>query len=132
MLNVHFLQYFIEKLVTNIQLEIQINDIIVVVTFMKLIICIKCWSIVKLLLIRVKEIFILISDYIIHFYFLNPQFCMIYIFPLIYKTDIRYYIDQVFPVIHSLLDAKIKNVLSSCHDETILASVQAIISMYHM
>ena len=33
----------------------------------------------------------------------------------------------MFPVIHSLLDAKITNVLSLCHDKTILASVQAII-----
>jgi len=36
----------------------------------------------------------------------------------------------VFPVIHSLLDAKITNVLSLCHDKTILASVQAIIGKY--
>ena len=34
---------------------------------------------------------------------------------------------QVFPVIHSLLDAKITNVLSLCHDKTILAAVQSII-----
>jgi len=30
-------------------------------------------------------------------------------------------------VIHSLLDAKITNVLSLCHDKTILAAVQSII-----
>ena len=35
--------------------------------------------------------------------------------------------DKVFPVIHSLLDAKITNVLSLCHDKTILAAVQSII-----
>ena len=34
---------------------------------------------------------------------------------------------KVFPVIHSLLDAKITNVLSLCHDKTILAAVQGII-----
>ncbi|XP_078047800.1 neurofibromin 1 [Augochlora pura] len=34
---------------------------------------------------------------------------------------------KVFPVIHNLLDAKINNVLSSCHDQGILNSVQAII-----
>ena len=34
---------------------------------------------------------------------------------------------KVFPVIHSLLDAKITNVLSLCHDKTILAAVQSII-----
>ena len=33
----------------------------------------------------------------------------------------------MFPVIHSLLDAKITNVLSLCHDKTILAAVQSII-----
>ena len=33
----------------------------------------------------------------------------------------------MFPVIHSLLDAKITNVLSLCHDKTILAAVQCII-----
>ena len=31
---------------------------------------------------------------------------------------------KVFPVIHSLLDAKITNVLGLCHDKTILAAVQ--------
>ena len=36
-------------------------------------------------------------------------------------------VHQVFPVIHSLLDAKITNVLSLCHDKTILAAVQRII-----
>ena len=34
---------------------------------------------------------------------------------------------KVFPVIHSLLDAKITNVLTLCHDKTILGAVQKII-----
>ena len=36
---------------------------------------------------------------------------------------------KVFPVIHSLLDAKITNVLGLCHDKTILAAVQVNMSL---
>ncbi|XP_073994395.1 neurofibromin 1 isoform X2 [Rhodnius prolixus] len=34
---------------------------------------------------------------------------------------------KVFPVIHSLLDAKLTSLLSTCHDQILLSSVQAII-----
>jgi neurofibromin 1 len=44
-----------------------------------------------------------------------------------YLAEASVVFPKVFPVIHSLLDAKIMNVLSLCHDKTILASVQAII-----
>eukprot|EP00088_Acartia_fossae_P071616 TRINITY_DN9879_c0_g1_i1.p1 TRINITY_DN9879_c0_g1~~TRINITY_DN9879_c0_g1_i1.p1 ORF type:complete len:212 (+),score=53.45 TRINITY_DN9879_c0_g1_i1:744-1379(+) len=44
-----------------------------------------------------------------------------------YLAEASVVFPKVFPVIHSLLDAKITNVLSLCHDKTILASVQAII-----
>ena len=37
---------------------------------------------------------------------------------------------KVFPVIHSLLDAKITNVLGLCHDKTILAAVQVRINWW--
>ena len=37
---------------------------------------------------------------------------------------------KVFPVIHSLLDAKITNVLGLCHDKTILAAVQVYNNRY--
>merc|ERR550532_3221749 len=44
-----------------------------------------------------------------------------------YLAEASVVFPKVFPVIHSLLDAKITNVLSLCHDKTILASVQSII-----
>ncbi len=44
-----------------------------------------------------------------------------------YLAEASVVFPKVFPVIHSLLDAKITNVLSLCHDKTILAAVQAII-----
>ena len=44
-----------------------------------------------------------------------------------YLAEASVVFPKVFPIIHSLLDAKITNVLSLCHDKTILASVQAII-----
>ena len=44
-----------------------------------------------------------------------------------YLAEASVVFPKVFPIIHSLLDAKITNVLNLCHDKTILASVQAII-----
>merc|ERR1719245_1063558 len=44
-----------------------------------------------------------------------------------YLAEASVVFPKVFPIIHSLLDAKITNVLSLCHDKTILASVQSII-----
>jgi len=44
-----------------------------------------------------------------------------------YLAEASIVFPKVFPVIHSLLDAKITNVLSLCHDKTILAAVQSII-----
>jgi neurofibromin 1 len=44
-----------------------------------------------------------------------------------YLAEASVVFPRVFPVIHSLLDAKITNVLSLCHDKTILAAVQCII-----
>ena len=44
-----------------------------------------------------------------------------------YLAEASVVFPKVFPIIHSLLDAKITNVLSLCHDKIILASVQAII-----
>ncbi len=44
-----------------------------------------------------------------------------------YLAEASVVFPRVFPVIHSLLDAKITNVLSLCHDKTILAAVQSII-----
>ena len=44
-----------------------------------------------------------------------------------YLAEASVVFPKVFPVIHSLLDAKIVNVLSLCHDKTILAAVQSII-----
>ena len=44
-----------------------------------------------------------------------------------YLAEASVVFPKVFPVIHSLLDAKITNVLSLCHDKTILAAVQSII-----
>lgn len=44
-----------------------------------------------------------------------------------YLAEASVVFPRVFPVIHSLLDAKITNVLSLCHDKSILAAVQSII-----
>jgi len=44
-----------------------------------------------------------------------------------YLAEASVVFPKVFPVIHSLLDAKITNVLSLCHDKIILAAVQCII-----
>ncbi|XP_061928005.1 neurofibromin isoform X1 [Apis cerana] len=44
-----------------------------------------------------------------------------------YLAEASVVFPKVFPVIHNLLDAKINNVLSFCHDQCILNSVQAII-----
>eukprot|EP00096_Caligus_rogercresseyi_P010749 TRINITY_DN4009_c0_g1_i1.p1 TRINITY_DN4009_c0_g1~~TRINITY_DN4009_c0_g1_i1.p1 ORF type:complete len:1057 (-),score=353.76 TRINITY_DN4009_c0_g1_i1:103-2820(-) len=44
-----------------------------------------------------------------------------------YLAEASVVFPRVFPVIHSLLDAKITTVLSLCHDKTILAAVQSII-----
>ncbi|CAF1066938.1 unnamed protein product [Adineta ricciae] len=44
-----------------------------------------------------------------------------------YLSESSFVFPKVFPVIHNLLDAKINSVLSLSHDESILASVQAII-----
>ena len=44
-----------------------------------------------------------------------------------YLAEASVVFPKVFPVIHSLLDAKITNVLALCHDKTILAAVQSII-----
>jgi neurofibromin 1 len=41
-----------------------------------------------------------------------------------YLAEASIVFPKVFSVIHSLLDAKITNVLSLCHDKTILAAVQ--------
>jgi neurofibromin 1 len=41
-----------------------------------------------------------------------------------YLAEASVVFPKVFPVIHSLLDAKITNVLQLCHDKTILAAVQ--------
>ena len=44
-----------------------------------------------------------------------------------YLAEASVVFPRVFPIIHSLLDAKITNVLSLCHDHSILAAVQSII-----
>ena len=44
-----------------------------------------------------------------------------------YLAEASVVFPKIFPVIHSLLDAKITNVLALCHDKTILAAVQSII-----
>ena len=44
-----------------------------------------------------------------------------------YLAEASVVFPKVFPIIHSLLDAKINNLLSMCHNKKILASVQAII-----
>ncbi|KZS14138.1 Neurofibromin [Daphnia magna] len=44
-----------------------------------------------------------------------------------YLAEASVVFPRVFPIIHSLLDAKITNVLSLCHDQGILAAVQSII-----
>ncbi|XP_068081132.1 neurofibromin [Anabrus simplex] len=44
-----------------------------------------------------------------------------------YLAEASVVFPRVFPVIHSLLDAKINNVLSVCHDQVILSAVQSII-----
>lgn len=44
-----------------------------------------------------------------------------------YLAEASVVFPKVFPVIHSLLDAKINNVLSLCHDQAILNSVHNII-----
>ncbi|CAF1509483.1 unnamed protein product [Adineta steineri] len=44
-----------------------------------------------------------------------------------YLSESSIVFSKVFPVIHNLLDAKINSVLSLSHDESILASVQAVI-----
>jgi neurofibromin 1 len=44
-----------------------------------------------------------------------------------YLAEASVVFSRVFPIIHSLLDAKITNVLSLCHDQGILAAVQSII-----
>ncbi|XP_071181509.1 neurofibromin-like isoform X6 [Mytilus edulis] len=44
-----------------------------------------------------------------------------------YLAEASVVFPRVFPVIHSLLDAKINNVLSLCHDQAILNAVQSII-----
>ncbi len=44
-----------------------------------------------------------------------------------YLAEASVVFPRVFPIIHSLLDAKITNVLSLCHDQGILAAVQRII-----
>ncbi|KAJ8312996.1 hypothetical protein KUTeg_010369 [Tegillarca granosa] len=44
-----------------------------------------------------------------------------------YLAEASVVFPKVFPVIHSLLDAKINNVLSLCHDRVILNAVQSII-----
>ncbi|XP_048257175.1 neurofibromin-like isoform X1 [Haliotis rufescens] len=44
-----------------------------------------------------------------------------------YLAEASVVFPKVFPVIHSLLDAKINNVLSLCHDQAILNAVQSII-----
>ncbi|RWS29482.1 neurofibromin-like protein, partial [Leptotrombidium deliense] len=44
-----------------------------------------------------------------------------------YLAEASVVFSKVFPVIHSLLDAKITNVLSLCHDQIILCAVQSII-----
>lgn len=44
-----------------------------------------------------------------------------------YLAEASVVFPKVFPVIHNLLDAKINSVLSFCHDQEILNSVQAII-----
>lgn len=44
-----------------------------------------------------------------------------------YLAEASVVFSRVFPIIHSLLDAKITNVLALCHDHSILAAVQSII-----
>ncbi|KAL3856417.1 hypothetical protein ACJMK2_011181 [Sinanodonta woodiana] len=44
-----------------------------------------------------------------------------------YLAEASVVFPKVFPVIHSLLDAKINNVLNLCHDQAILNAVQSII-----
>ncbi|XP_035709221.1 neurofibromin isoform X4 [Folsomia candida] len=44
-----------------------------------------------------------------------------------YLSEASVVFPKVFPVIHTLLDAKITNVLSLCHDQVILSAVQNII-----
>ncbi|XP_063221250.1 neurofibromin isoform X2 [Bacillus rossius redtenbacheri] len=44
-----------------------------------------------------------------------------------YLAEASVVFPRVFPVIHSLLDAKITSVLSICHDQVILSAVQSII-----
>lgn len=44
-----------------------------------------------------------------------------------YLAEASVVFPKVFPVINNLLDAKINMVLSSCHDQIIFSSVQAII-----
>lgn len=44
-----------------------------------------------------------------------------------YLAEASVVFPKVFPVIHALLDSKITNVLSLCHDKVILAAVQSII-----
>jgi len=44
-----------------------------------------------------------------------------------YLAEASVVFPKVFPVIHSLLDAKITSVLSLCHDQVILSAVQSII-----
>ncbi|XP_049859509.1 neurofibromin isoform X2 [Schistocerca gregaria] len=44
-----------------------------------------------------------------------------------YLAEASVVFPRVFPVIHSLLDAKINNVLAICHDQVILSAVQSII-----
>ncbi|KAK7864725.1 hypothetical protein R5R35_013611 [Gryllus longicercus] len=44
-----------------------------------------------------------------------------------YLAEASVVFPKVFPVIHSLLDARINNVISVCHDQVILSAVQSII-----
>ncbi|XP_058804864.1 neurofibromin [Phymastichus coffea] len=44
-----------------------------------------------------------------------------------YLAEASVVFPKVFPVIHNLLDAKINSILTSCHDQSVLSSVQAII-----
>nr|CAD7440417.1 unnamed protein product [Timema bartmani]CAD7452025.1 unnamed protein product [Timema tahoe] len=44
-----------------------------------------------------------------------------------YLAEASVVFPRVFPVIHSLLDAKITSVLSICHDQVILSAVQNVI-----
>lgn len=44
-----------------------------------------------------------------------------------YLAEASVVFPKVFPVIHSLMDAKINNVLNLCHDQAILNAVQCII-----